>query len=116
MAAPRTLNVPRLGTTKAVHAPSANTNAVVTLTAVANNHRAIRTVIWSYSGAPTGGRLNITDGGSLVLDFDITAGGPGMLPLNMAFAENTEVVVTLVAGGGGISGKLTVEHFKMRDE
>ena len=30
----------------------------------------------SYSAAPTGGRISITDGGTLVYDLDITASGP----------------------------------------
>lgn len=116
MSAPRTISFPMLGTTKTVHAPASNTAAVVTLTAVASYHRAIKTIIWSYSAAPTGGRLTITDNAVTVLDMDITAAGPGILPIGMAFTENTQVVVTLAAGGAGISGKLTVESVRMRDE
>lgn len=109
--ASRILATPRPVTTRTLHAPSSNTAAVVTLAAVPNFHHVIRIIFWSYNAAPIGGRLTITDGGVTQLDFDITEAGPGPMPLEMVFNENSQVVVTLAAGGGSTSGKLTVVHY-----
>lgn len=94
-----------------VHVPAANTAAVVTLPAVAGRINVVKYLAWSYSGAPTGGRLSITDGGVTVFDVDITAGGHGSIPLGPGFqsgARNAAVVATLAAGGVGLTGKLSV--------
>jgi len=88
--------------------PAANTAAVVTYAAVADATHVIGTVAWSYSGAPTNGSIQITDGGAVVLDLDIIAGGPGSLNIKMRFGVNSAVVVTLAAGGIGVSGKLCI--------
>lgn len=94
-----------------VHVPAGNTAAVVTYSAPgAGICHVINGVAWSYSAAPTGGRLTITDDGNTVLDIDITAAGPGSLcfahPLKGT--ANKAVVVTLAAGGGVIVGKVNV--------
>ena len=105
---------PEYNTTKTSHEPASNTNAVVTLDAVAGYRHAIRQLFWSYSGGVPVGRLTITDAGSTVLVFDITAAGPAPMPINMKFGSGTAVVVTLLAGGSGITGKLTVESYKVK--
>lgn len=112
--APPVIAVPRVITTTALHAPSAATPAVVTLSAVSGVYRVIRAVIWSYNATPTGGRITITDGGATKWDFDITASGPGMMPLEHVFSENSAVVVTLASGGGAVTGKLTVVHYQLK--
>lgn len=90
--------------------PAANTDAVVTMVAP-GTHRfhTIGSVYWSYDDDPTGGRLSITFGGNVALDIDITAGGPGYIfwqpPIEAL--KNHEVVITLAAGGAGITGKLS---------
>lgn len=83
-----------------------NANAVLTFTA---NRITLGTIIWSYSDAPTNGRLTVFGGGWNV-DVDITAGGPGFLPFQPGeyAVDNNDVVVTLYAGGAGIRGKLNV--------
>jgi len=91
--------------------PAADTAAVVTL-ATTGTHRyhVIGSVYWSYDDDPTGGRLYIDYGGNFAFDIDITAGGPGFVfwqpPVEAAKASY--VIITLAAGGAGVTGKLNV--------
>jgi hypothetical protein len=91
----------------------ANTNAVLTVAAIAGQIHILDTLWFSYSGTPTGGRITIAIGGVTVLDQDITASGPGPLPLNRMNGgrENQAVVITLYAGGVGVIGKLSVQYW-----
>lgn len=104
-----------------VHAPTSNTAAIVTYAALPassatsggypSGAHVITGVGWSYSAAPTGGNLKVEDGsGNVVFSADITAAGPGeiIFPLPKRGAANTAMVVTLAAGGGGITGKVSV--------
>jgi hypothetical protein len=96
--------------------PASNTAAVVTLAAVdAFTRHLIHRVAWSYNGDPTGGRLTISDGGTTFFDVDITKSGPGSLHFSTPCGFNSAVVVTLAAGGGGITGKLYVESTTTRN-
>lgn len=100
--------------TKQTDLPAAATAAVVTIAAPGAGFRTvIRHIEWSYSAAPTGGRLTITSGATTINDFDIIAGGPGALvvdiPANLA---NEAMVVTLASGGGVVVGKLNVSSYK----
>ena len=88
--------------------PAANTAATITLAAPTSGNRRINQIAWSYDGDPTGGRLSITDGGSTVFDLDITKGGPGYLPHPIQITDGAAMVITLAAGGDGITGKLNV--------
>jgi hypothetical protein len=68
-------------------------------------------VAWSYSGDPTGGNLKIEDGsGTTVFSVDVTSKGPGffLFPEPLRGAANTALIVTLAAGGSGVSGKVNV--------
>ncbi len=108
-----------------VATPSSNTAAVVTYAAAGTvpqptvpgvvppptglSH-VISGIDWSYSGNPTGGNVQVTDNGDVVFNLDITNGGPGQLifwPPRQG-QPNTAMVITLAAGGGGISGKLWI--------
>lgn len=91
-----------------VHAPAANTAAVITYAAATGTEHVIWGVAWSYDGAPTGGNLLIQDGTDTVFSMDITAGGPGYVPVRRRGSTNTALVVTLAAGGAGVSGKVNV--------
>ncbi len=99
------------------HAPSANTAAVVTYTAGgAGWSHVISGVAWSYSGTPTGGNLKIEDGsGVTVFTMDITVAGAGFIPFNppKKGTANTAMIITLAAGGAGVSGKVSITgHWK----
>ena len=95
------------------HSPAANTAAVITKNAVAGQSHHITGVAWSYDDDPTGGNLNITDGGASVFQIDITKGGPGFIPFDapVEFATNSQVIVTLAAGGAGVSGIVNLLGF-----
>lgn len=95
-----------------VNVPASNTAAVLTYSAVAGKRHVLDGVTWSYSGAPTGGRITITSAGVTVFDVDVTAGGPGYLPFPRPLAGlvNAALVVTLAAGGSGVVGKINAVH------
>ena len=88
-------------------------NDVATVTIAARDTRTyteIRQIIFSYSAAPTNGKLTVeSPSGTEILDVDITAAGCG--PIITGFRSPTKgaaVLVKLAAGGSGITGKLTV--------
>jgi len=93
-----------------VDEPAANTAAVITYAAGGAGFRhLVGSIMWSYDAVPTGGGLTITDGGATRFAISITNGGPGFVPeVPIRFGDNTIVVITLAAGGAGISGKLNV--------
>lgn len=95
-----------------VHAPAANTAAVVNLAAAgAGKFNVIDGIAWSYSGDPTGGNLKVEDGaGNVVFSVDITSAGPGFIPFMhpKRGSANTALVVTLAAGGAGVTGKVSL--------
>lgn len=98
-----------------VHEPAANAAATITLTGVANRRWVVATLGWSYDAAPTGGSLKIeAPSGTTEWVQSVTAAGPGTFnPLYVAPA-NTDVVLTLAAGGAGISGKVSVIAFQIK--
>ena len=85
------------------HEPAANTAAVITLTGRPSMRWLIRTLGWSYSAAPTGGRIQVAVDGVVLLAFTITAAGPGALPLEYLAPDGATVVITVSAGGGVIT-------------
>lgn len=99
--------------TSLVHAPASNTAAVVTISAAgAGVSNVISGVVASYSGGtPTAGNLKIEDGsGTTVFTCDVTAAGPLpiVFPRPIKGSANTQLIVTLAAGGSGVSGKVNV--------
>lgn len=96
-------------------ATGANSAAAVTLAAVApsvgGSANAPPVMVggfwWSYSGSPTGGNAKVQVGANSYIDIDITAGGPGFFPFPapLALGAGTQVVLTLAAGGSGVTGK-----------
>lgn len=93
-----------------IHVPAANTACVITIAADPVRKHVCHLVQWSYSTAPTGGRLTIEDGaGTVVFDVDITAAGPGGLTLFISGSANKAMVITLAAGGAAVQGKLNAQ-------
>jgi hypothetical protein len=90
------------------HASGAN--AAITLAAIGENGNVeIEAIAWSYSAAPTGGRLTVTSDGVTLLDVDITAGGPGMLDFSgscLASKNGKSLIITLY--DGSVTNKLAV--------
>ena len=100
------------GTANDLAAPAANTAAVVTYAAGAGNlANAISGVIWSYSAAPTGGYLTITDGSNVIRKILIASAGQGQLHFSPPIKGSpaTQLVITLAAGGAGITGTIQAE-------
>ena len=98
-----------------VHAPAANTAAIVTYAADATKKHVITGVAWSYAGGtPVGGNLKIEDVvGTVIFTVDIDKSGPGGFEFprpKIGAAANTAMVVTLAAGGAGVTGKVSVEN------
>lgn len=88
---------------------AANTAVVATFAAVAAQTHRLTVLVVSYSAAPTGGRITVADGGTTVLDVDLTAAGPLVVPLPAGGIEgsvNTAMTVTLAAGGAAVVGKV----------
>lgn len=96
-----------------VHEPASNTAAVVTYAAAAGVRQVITGAAWSYSGGdPTGGNLKIEDvSGTTVFSMDITSQGAGLIAFpqpKKSAAVNTALIITLAAGGGGVTGKVSI--------
>jgi len=109
---PNTRTNPIRVSTSDVHAPAANTAAVVTYAAsTTGGAHIINGIGYSYSAAPTGGNLKVEDGsGNTVLSLDITEAGTRFIPFQNAVkgSVNTALIITLSAGGGSVVGKLSV--------
>ena len=94
---------------------ASNTNTTLTYAApsVAAQSHGFGVIGWSYNGTPTGGNLTLKDGaGNVYMDFDITNGGPGFVLFNGALPAGASAVITLAAGGSGVTGKIShVEHY-----
>lgn len=97
--------------------PAANTAATVTITPE-YLHVLLKGLQWSYNASPSDGRLYITSGGTTVWDIDITTSGSGFIGFSDVtppeFEVGHEVVVTLTAGGQGVTGKLNVQWILAR--
>lgn len=96
-----------------VATPAANSAATVTYTGTAGVHDVVGQVTWSYSADPTGGLLTIKEGSTVVFSAQITKGGPGQLTFDppITVTDGQNLVVTLSAGGSGISGQVSVTHW-----
>lgn len=68
----------------------------------------IERVDWSYTAAPTGGGLTISDGTLTFFNIDITAAGQGSVEVNRRITKETNAVVSLLAPGGSVVGKVNV--------
>ena len=86
-----------------------NTAVVITLPVSAARREFAGSIVWSYSAAPTGGRLTVA-GGGFGIDVDIIAGGPDYIPFAIPqhATDDVPIVITLAAGGGVIVGKLNL--------
>lgn len=91
-------------------AEASGTAAVVTIPANADEFWAIDWITWSYAGTPTNGNLQVSIGGVVVWQVDITVGGPGHIEFKRPLygAKNQAVVVTLA--NGGVANKVNVRY------
>lgn len=101
----------QLGATAKSHEPASNTAAVVTLAVPGSGiSHVLYSAAWSYDGDPTGGALTIAVDGGTWFKIDIVKAGPGQFTFDppLKATANKQVVVTLAAGGSGISGIVNV--------
>ena len=82
--------------------------AVVTLPALGGWAYVLHHIQWSYSGTPTDGLLTVQDGaaGPILWQQAITAGGPGGQAPDELGTVGNAMVITLSAGGSGITGRI----------
>ena len=87
--------------------------ASVTVTGATGKKVIVRQVVWSYSSAPTGGSLTITDGTDTFFSIDITAAGPGQVTFDppMALTVSTNGIITLADPQGSVVSKLWVNAY-----
>jgi len=102
-------NIP-VSTTALIHAPAANTAAAITITGVAGKTLILTRVICSYDGDPTGGNLTVKNKTAVVFNADIVASGVYEFSIVRKCTQAENLVVTLAAGGTGVSGKLNIEY------
>lgn len=103
---------PNAFSTANLHAPAANTAAIVTYAAISGQYHSLEQITCGYSATPTGGNLKIEDGsGTVVFSCDISAAGPTVFsfPRGIRGSANTALIITLAAGGSGITGKVNVQ-------
>lgn len=93
-----------------LHAPAANTAAVVTLPAVEGECHVVDGLAWSYAGTGTlsGGNLKVELAGTTVFSMDVSAKGQDTVPFRQRGGPGEAVVVTLAAGGADVSGKVSL--------
>lgn len=95
-----------------VHAPASNTAAVVTYAAITSQRHNISGIAYSYvGGTPVGGNLKIEDeAASVVFSIDIPAAGADKVYFNPMKSGriNKAMIITLAAGGSGITGKVSI--------
>ena len=95
--------------------PATNTACIVTLTGTAADIcLLVKHMVFSYDGAPTGGLLSVTVGGTTVLTQSITASGIGPVDIGGIVSQRiastgvpATIVITLAAGGASVTGYLT---------
>lgn len=93
---------------------AANNPVPVTVNGVAGQTQRLAGLSWSYSAAPTGGLLTVVVNGVTILQLDITASGPGSVPLaqgGLVCQAGQNVVVTLAAAGAAVVGRLNVATY-----
>lgn len=93
----------------------ANAAGVITIAADAAARFVLHYLNVSYSAVPTGGRITVTDGGTTIVDLDITVAGPVVVSLGGAggaqgAGKNRALVATIAAGGAAIVGKIALGY------
>jgi hypothetical protein len=96
------------GTTANTAAPAANTAAVATLAAVAGSLNVTGGISGSLSATPSAAvPITLSDGATVIWQNYVTAGGAWQFPFTVPVANlavDTALVLTLAAGGSGVSG------------
>lgn len=107
------LQVDQEGNVSARDNPAANTDAVITIAAVAGQRGRISSITFNYFGANAASTFTITDGGVQRFNISVPANQNSIVHLEfpnggLRSSVNSALVVTLPAGGAGVSGNLNV--------
>ncbi len=94
---------------------AANASATITVAAIANEYHVLRSVDFSYDGTPTG-QLSVSFGSPVAVikeRVDVVTAGPQNLQYPRGLyrgATNEPMEVSLVAGGSGVTGKVSITY------
>ena len=91
-------------------ATATGADAVITIPADTDPVKRIvvGTIVASYSGSVTTGRLRVMSGATLVVDVDVGQEATGRVPAGLAGEPGQPVEIRLFSGGGAVVGKLNV--------
>lgn len=95
-----------------------NTPAVIVFPVPERNFRHhLAFVAWSYDAPPTNGRLVVHDGASRIFTVPITSAGPGgyQFANPLRCQKESQLTVTLEAGGAGVKGTLNAYKFTRKN-
>jgi hypothetical protein len=97
-------------------ATALNSPAAVVLPGSTTSPNYLGSVEWSYSTAPTGGRLTIATPDGNLRDLDITNAGYAQVVFEppMDCGTNKTVTISLAAGGAAVTGKLGVVAWQLK--
>ncbi len=96
--------------------PTSNTPAVVTYAATAGEFHVLHQIIASLDIAPAAAvNLKVEDvSGTTIFSVDLPAAAGiyavTFAPAKQSAAQNTAMIITLAAGGSGVTGKLNCTH------
>lgn len=88
--------------------PAANVAAIVTYAAMVGRTHCIQGIYFAYDDTPAASLLQVVAGGRVLFSCYITWHGMGFLPLTKKGLPGEAMVITLPAGGVGISGSLSI--------
>jgi len=91
-----------------------NTAVVVTIAAVAGQSVRLTALSVSYNSAPTAGALTVVVNAVTIMQLDITATGPTVIPLpdgGLECAAGFSCVITLAAAGAAVTGKVNAASY-----
>lgn len=91
---------------------SANTAVTITYSAGGSgNYHVIDGILASLSNDPASAvSLTVTDGGSTVMQVNLTRGGAAPIDYPIKGSANSAMVITLAAAGSGIIGMLNIKN------
>lgn len=94
-------------------ATATHANAQCIVLPATQGYIVLRSFVWSYGATPTGRLLIEAPVGNTLIDFDITAAGPGVLVPELICPQGATLRATLYDGGSGVVGKLSLQTYQL---
>lgn len=105
----------RVASTADAVVAASNTVSIITYAAAGSGvSHVISALSFGYDGNPTGATLKMEDGsGNIIFRIPITQSGAGFIPFNgnKRGTTNTAMIITLSAGGSGVTGYINATHW-----